>query len=275
MLRLSSLPPRLLIALMAATSALTCSVALTAPTARAFDLGGLLQNGFRAIQLYNLSDNQEVELGRDINQQLLRSGEIKLANNPQLSQRINRIGQQLVRVSDRPDLPFTFQVVADNSLNAFATAGGFVYITTGAIAAAETDAQVASVLAHEIAHITESHVVEQMQQTTFAQAGARLLGVDDNLLVATGVELGLRRPRSREAEYEADAKGLQLMTRAGYDPRAMTKFMSKLLGNGAPPQFLSTHPHTEERIKRIQRMISEQTLVQRSQSIQVQAKQQA
>ncbi|MGK7913016.1 MAG: M48 family metallopeptidase [Synechococcus sp.] len=241
--------------LKAGTVAVAAAVVLTlfSPVvARAFDWGGLLQGGFRAIQLSNLSESDEVKLGRDINRQLLESGELRLANNPRLTRRINRIGRRLVSVSDRPDLPFTFQVVQDGGINAFATAGGYVYITTGAIAAADSNAQIASVLAHEIAHITESHVVKQMQRMTFAQAGAQLLGVDDNVLVATGVELGFRRPRSREAEYEADAEGLKILTRAGYDPNAMTQFMTKLLGNGAPPQFLSTHPHTEERIERLE-----------------------
>ncbi|MEM9567072.1 MAG: M48 family metallopeptidase [Cyanobacteria bacterium P01_E01_bin.34] len=229
---------------------------LSGPLAvQAFDWEGLLQGGFRAIQLSNLSDDDEVKLGRDINRQLLESGELRLANNPRLTQRVNRIGERLVRVSDRPDLPFIFQVVQDNGINAFATAGGYVYITTGAIAAADTNAQLASVLAHEIAHITESHVVQQMQRMTFAQAGAQLLGVDDSILVATGVELGFRRPRSRQAEYEADAEGLAILTRAGYNPRGMTQFMQKLLGNGAPPQFISTHPHTAERIERLEEAI--------------------
>ncbi len=232
---------------------------LSSPFAvQAFDWGGLLQGGFRAIQLSNLSEDDEVKLGRDINRQLLESGELRLANNPRLTRRINRMGRRLVKVSDRPNLPFTFQVVQDDAINAFATAGGYVYITTGAIAAADTNSQLASVLAHEIAHITESHVVQQVQRMTFAQAGAQLLGVDDNVLVATGVELGFRRPRSRQAEYEADAKGLEILTRAGYNPRGMTQFMQKLLGNGAPPQFISTHPHTEERIERLEDAIAQQ-----------------
>ena len=256
MTRRSSFSTKIKAITLAVTSAIAFTLSGAMPV-RSFDLGGLLQGGFRAIQLSNLSDSDEVELGRDINQQLLSSGDIKLSDNPRLTRRINRIGRRLVRVSDRPDLPFTFQLVQDDAINAFATAGGYVYITTGAMAAADSEDQIASVLAHEIAHITESHVVEQMQRMTFAQAGAQLLGVDDNILVATGVELGFRRPRSRDAEYEADAEGLEILTRAGYDPNAMTQFMTKLLGNGAPPQFLSTHPHTEERIERLETAIDE------------------
>lgn len=266
MLLHSSLSTRLYSAPIAVASAFALTVSIAATPVGAFDVEGLLLNGFRALQLSNLSDSQEVRLGQDINQQLLRSGEIELANNPQLSRYINRVGQKLVRFSDRPNLPFTFQVVADRSINAFATAGGFVYITTGAIDAANGEAEIASVLAHEIAHITQSHVVEQMQRTTFAQTGAQLLGVDNNVLVATGVEFGLRRPRSREAEYEADAKGLQILIDAGYNPYAMPQFMSKLLGNGAPPQFLSTHPHTEERIERLNATIADRNLAQQSPS---------
>ena len=257
MTRRSSFTTKVTAAALAAFSAIAFTFTGSIPVS-AFDWGGLLQGGFRAIQLSNLSENDEIKLGQDINQQLLNSGEIKLVNNPQLTRRINEIGQRLVRVSDRPDLPFTFQVVQDSAINAFATAGGYVYITTGALTAADSEAQIASVLAHEIAHITESHVVKQMQRMTFAQAGAQLLGVDDSVLVATGVELGFRRPRSREAEYEADIEGLEILTRSGYNPNAMTQFMRKLVSNGAPPQFLSTHPHTEERIARLEEAIEQQ-----------------
>ena len=228
------------------------------------DFGRLLLHGVRAVQFSNLSDQQEVQLGQDINRQMLESGQFRLSHDREAIALVNRIGDRLVPYSDRPDLPFTFQVVQDESINAFATAGGYVYITTGALRAADNRAQVASVLAHEMAHITERHVVERMQRSTFAQAGAQAVGLDDNALAAIAVELGVQRPHSREAEFEADQRGLMILVNAGYNPRAMPAFMSKLLGAGAPPQFLSTHPHTEDRIARLNTLIERDNLVERS-----------
>ncbi|WP_017323973.1 M48 family metallopeptidase [Synechococcus sp. PCC 7336] len=240
-----------------AVATIAAAATITAPPANAIDFGRLLFNGLRAIQLSNISERQEIELGRDINNQLVRSGEFQIETNPQLVNRVNRIGRRLVPHTDRPDLPFTIQVVRDNSINAFATTGGFVYITTGTLRAADNEAQIASVLAHEMAHITERHVVEQMRRSTLAQAGAQALGVDNSALAALGVELGIRRPRSRAAEYEADAEGLDILAQAGYDPNAMPQFLSKLLGASSPPAFVSTHPHTEDRIERLNAMIAQ------------------
>ncbi|HAC64241.1 MAG TPA: peptidase, partial [Cyanothece sp. UBA12306] len=123
----------------------------------------LLLRGVQVIQLSNLSDRQEVKYGQRINQELIQGGQFRPLNNRELARRINAIGQRLARTSSRPNLPYTFQVVNDSSVNAFATMGGFVYINTGLIATAENEAELASVIAHEIAHITARHSINQMR----------------------------------------------------------------------------------------------------------------
>ncbi|MEO0853455.1 MAG: M48 family metallopeptidase, partial [Cyanobacteria bacterium J06648_11] len=233
-----------------------------APAAEAVDLGSLIFQGLRVIQLSNISDSQDVELGKQIHGQIIEGDEVKLSQNQQLNRYINQIGQDLVSHSSRSKLPFQFFVVEDDALNAFATTGGFVYINTGTIDAADTEDQIASVLAHEIAHITEKHVLENLQQSAMIQGGAQALGIGNSNIAAAGVELALRRPKSRDAEYEADATGLMMMYRAGYDPQAAPQFLTKLLRLGRNvPTIFSTHPPSRDRISRLNQIIASENLV--------------
>lgn len=210
------------------------------------------------IQLSNISDRQEVQIGSQINQQLVRR-EVRLYRNPQINDYVKQIGQKLAKNSDRPDIPYTFQVVNDKGINAFATMGGFVYVNAGLLVAADNEAQLASVMAHEIGHITSRHAVEQMRQTAIAGGVATAAGLDRNRAVGIGVELALRRPGSRKDELEADQEGLEMLRRSGYAPSAMVAFMEKLLKKGGSlPTFLSTHPGTSDRITALKRAISRQ-----------------
>ncbi|MCH2047867.1 MAG: M48 family metallopeptidase [Trichodesmium sp. St16_bin4-tuft] len=214
---------------------------------------------FRSIQMIsisNLSKTQEVELGKQINQQLLESGNIKLYRDRAAKKYIDRIGQRLVLASPRSDIPYTFQVVEDDSINAFATMGGFVYINTGLMKAADNEAELASVIAHEIAHIADRHALKQLRQTLLAQGLATAAGVDNSVAVQIAVELALRRPKSRQAEFEADQIGIETLGKAGYAQYAAITFMQKLLKKSSPPSFLSTHPATSTRISQMKQMIN-------------------
>ncbi|MEB3882953.1 M48 family metallopeptidase [Lyngbya sp. CCY1209] len=238
---------------------LSVSVALaiglsSLPPAQAFSWQDLIFRGIQVIQLSTLSDRQEVELGEQIDGELV-GGEIRLLRNREATAYIDRIGQQLARAGDRPDIPYTFQVVDDPEINAFATMGGFVYVNKGLMLAADNEAELASVIAHEIGHIVGRHSVEQMRRMAIAQGVASVAGIDSNMAVQIGVELALRRPHSRSAEYEADRLGVEALVRAGYDGRAAVDFLAKLLGGGSPPTFLSTHPATGDRIEALEREI--------------------
>ncbi|MDR9402434.1 MAG: M48 family metallopeptidase [Halothece sp. Uz-M2-17] len=234
-------------------------VVATPQVAQGFSFFDILFRGVQVFQLSNMSDEQEVKLGRQINQQLIES-EVTLSQNRQLNAYVNRIGQRLVPHSDRPNIPYTFQVVQDDSINAFATMGGFVYVNTGLIATADNESELASVIAHEIGHITGRHAVQQMRQRAIAQGLLSAAGLDESNAVQIGVELAVSRPNSREDELEADQKGLDSLTRAGYAPIGMVTFMEKLQQQGgSPPSFLSTHPATGDRIQALKAQINNPT----------------
>lgn len=221
----------------------------TPQPAQSFSFLDLLFQGVQVFQLSNLSDSEEVQLGKQINEQLV-NGQVRLSQNRQLNRYVDRIGQRIVPQTDRPNLPYTFQVVEDDSINAFATMGGFVYIHTGLMAAAENEAELASVVAHEIGHITARHAVQQMRQRAIAQGLLSATGLDESNAVQIGVELAVSRPNSREDEFEADQKGLDSLTKSGYAPIGMISFMEKLQQQGgSPPTFLSTHPAVSDRIE--------------------------
>lgn len=211
----------------------------------------LLQRGLEILHWSHLSDRQEVQWGRQMHQYLL-AREFLVHNDPELQRYVTEIGQRLVAVSERPHLPYEFTVIRSPQVNAFATMGGFVYVTTGLLKSVEHEAQLAGVLGHEIGHIAHRHLVRQLQQLAIAQGIGTLVGTDSNHLYAVVMELVLRRPRSREQELEADRSSLKYLIAAGYDPRGLVEFLAKLQTQGSPPAFLSTHPAPQTRIMALQ-----------------------
>ncbi|PZV16291.1 MAG: peptidase [Leptolyngbya sp.] len=223
--------------------------------AQAISWGDLILRGIQVVQLSSLSDRQEVEIGQQINQQLTR-GQVRILQNPQVNQYVDQIGQRLAASSTRPNIPYRFQVVDDRGVNAFATMGGFVYINRGLLTLASNEAELASVMAHEIGHIAGRHSVAQMRKMAVASGLIGAAGLDRNAAVNIGVDLAYRRPNSRQDEYAADEMGLQTLAKTGYAQSAMVSFMSKLLQARSVPTFLSTHPATSERIGRLQQSIN-------------------
>jgi beta-barrel assembly-enhancing protease len=248
---------RWLYGLMSAIIALSLVVATPKPS-QAISWFDLILRGIQVIQLSSMSDSQEVSLGGQINEQLVNS-EFQLYTNSSVTEYVDEIGQRLVPNSARPDIPYVFQVVRDDSINAFATMGGYVYVTTGLLEAADNEAELAGVLGHEIGHITGRHAVKQMREMAIAQGVLTAAGLDRSTAVNIGVELALRRPNSREAEFEADELGLANMRETGYAPIGMVTFMEKLLGGGSIPSFLSTHPATSDRIDALNAMLDTST----------------
>lgn len=232
-------------------------VATPQPSKADLNLFDLIFNGIQYIQLSNLSSEQEVDLGRQTDRALKRQGVRIYNRNAEVVNYVNEIGQRLAATSDRNNIPYTFQVVDDDSVNAFATSGGFVYIHTGLIREAETEAELAGVIAHEIGHIVGRHSVNRMREIALANGIVGALGVSEDDLVNIGVQLALFLPNSRSAEYEADELGFRNMGRAGYDQRGFIIFMQKLASGGSPPEFFSTHPDPGNRVNRLQSMYDE------------------
>jgi len=246
---------RLLYPLLSVIVALSL-VVVTPQVSQARSLFDLIIHGVQVVQLSNVSEKQEVAIGQQINQQLVRS-EIQLYRNPDITRYVDEIGQRLAKQSKRPNLRYTFQVVNGRDINAFATMGGFVYVNSGLIAAADNEAQLASVMAHEIGHIAARHSLQQMRQQAIAQGVAAAAGLDRNTMVNIGVELALQRPNSRKDEFQADQLGLANLQAAGYAPSAMVDFMQKLLkSRGSVPSFLSSHPATSDRINALKQAIN-------------------
>jgi beta-barrel assembly-enhancing protease len=214
----------------------------------------ILMQGAQIIQLSNVSDAQEASLGAQTNQALL-SEKVRLYQNPAVTSYVNQIGQRLARNSARPNIKYTFQVVDDDGINAFATMGGYVYVNTGLLKAADNEAQLAGVMGHEIGHITGRHSLQHIKQAAIAQGASSLLNVDRSQIVQMGVQLALTLPNSRQDEYDADRRGLTNMIQSGYAPTAMPEFMKKLMRGNSAPEFLSSHPAVSERVANLQRMI--------------------
>ena len=215
----------------------------------AIDILDAVKGAVQYIQVSNISDEQEVEIGKQTNQQVLQ--QYQLYDSPQIQQYVSNLGQELLNSSDSRDIPFTFQVVKSDEVNAFATPGGFVYVTTGLLETAENRAQLASVMAHEIAHINERHGIEGLKQAVAAQGIANTVGVDSNTLAQIAYQVAVDLPQSRSFEYEADSSGLEILQQAGYPPQAFANFLAKLQGGGGTPEFLRTHPKSEDRIEAI------------------------
>jgi beta-barrel assembly-enhancing protease len=235
---------------------MSASILLAPQSGQAFTLLDLIRKGIPIIQALSINEQQEIALGAQTNQQILR--QMKMSQNPEINAYINNIGQRLAASSARPNLKYTFQVVDDNAINAFATMGGFVYINTGLMKASDNEAQLASVIGHEIGHITGRHSLEQLKQTLIAQGISSLAGLDQSQLSNVVFNIGLRLPKSREMEYDADRRGLDNIIRVGYAPSAMPEFMKKLGSASTAPAFLSTHPSPPDRVQRLNSMIPPQ-----------------
>lgn len=211
-------------------------------------LGG---GGFNLISI-----EEEWEMGRQIEAELNR--ELQIVNDATTRQYIRNLGQRIVAETDMAHLPWSFHVVADGSLNAFNTPGGKVYVHTGLIAEADNVAELAGVMAHEVAHGVARHGTEQMSKAYGLSVGAGiLLGSDPGIvqqIVAQIVSTGTMARFSRADEREADQMAVRFMRDAGYNPEGLSSFFEKLLAReqrsaGSLGQFFSTHPLTEERIE--------------------------
>lgn len=234
---------------------MTLSLGFVIPKPATAGLFDIILPTIQVFQITNMSDEQEISLGSQVNQQLLGQS-FRLHRDAGLTSYVDEIGQSLIPYSDRPDIPYVFQVVEDDSINAFATMGGYVYITTGLLAAADNEAEVAGVLGHEVGHIAEKHALDQMRDVAIAQGVAGAFGLSRNQMVSIAVDVALTLPNSRKDELVADDHGFITMGEAGYDQTGMATLMQKLDSGNSPPAIFSTHPNPRDRVARLQEMDS-------------------
>ncbi len=207
---------------------------------------------------------KEIAMGKEYAAQVESS--VKLVQDPVVTEYVNRIGQNLVRNSDAR-VPFTIKVVDSDEINAFALPGGFFYVNSGLILAADDEAELAGVMAHEIAHVAARHATRQMTRSQFANiATIPLIFVGGGLGYAIRSAAGLGLPLtfltfSRGFEAEADYLGLEYMYKAGYDPQAFISFFEKIQAKekkkpGTLAKAFATHPQTPDRITKSQEEIA-------------------
>jgi len=200
---------------------------------------------------------KEIAMGRQLAAEIER--QVKLLNDPTINEYVNRVGQNIVRNSDAK-VPFTIKVVESDEINAFALPGGFFYVNSGLILAADDESELAAVMAHEIAHVAARHGTKQASKAelvNFASIPLIFMGGVGGFALrqAAGFLIPMQFLQfSRSDEAEADYLGLQYVYKTGYDPGAMVSFFEKLQAKesarpGSVSKMFSTHPPTGDRIE--------------------------
>lgn len=219
-----------------------------------------LATGERHVNL--ISESQEIAMGREADAQVIAS--LGLYPDSALQRYVQELGSKLTRNSERPNLPWTFRVIDDPAVNAFALPGGFIYATRGLMAHVMNEAQLSAVLGHEIGHVTAQHSVHRMSEQQLTQLGlvAGMMIKPDLQRYGDYVNAGLgllSLKFSRDDENQADHLGLRYMVRAEEDPREMIEVFDMLnrvtvAGNGSRvPDWLATHPSPTNRSERLQK----------------------
>jgi predicted Zn-dependent protease len=208
-----------------------------------------------------ISESQEIAMGQQADSQVVTS--LGLYPDAALQRYVQELGAKLAQTSERPDLPWTFRVIDDPVVNAFALPGGFIYVTRGLMTYVENEAQLSGVIGHEIGHVTAQHAVHSMSTQQVTQ-----LGLTAGMMIKPELQryeqfvnagLGLLFLKfSRDDESQADHLGVRYMVRAGNDPRQMVPVfdmltrVSQASSGGRLPEWLETHPNPENRSERIQ-----------------------
>jgi hypothetical protein len=210
------------------------------------------------------SIESEIRMGKEYATQIESS--LKLITDPTINEYVNRVGQNLVRNSDAK-VPFTIKVVDSDVINAMALPGGFFYVNSGLILAADNEAELAGVMAHEIAHVAARHTTRQLTRYQFANyMSLPLIFVGGGIGLAAREAAGIGIPMtflkfSRSFEAEADYLGIQYMYKAGYDPNEFVNFFEKIQAQekkkpGSMAKVFTDHPQTPDRITKSQEEIA-------------------
>lgn len=223
-------------------------------------------------ELSLVSESQEIQMGKQGAQEVAQT--IGLYDDANTQAYVADIGKRMAAESERPNLPWEFHVVDDASVNAFAIPGGFIYVTRGLMGTINTEAELATVVGHEIAHVTNRHSVQQISKSQLAQLGLGIGSILSSDIAKfgqlAGAGLGLLFLKyGRDAENQADEGGFRYALGQNYDVREMPKVfqtlgrISETGGGGRLPEWLATHPDPGNRIKHIEKMLDTVPLDQR------------
>ena len=217
-------------------------------------------------QLILMSESQEIKMGRQVSEQV--EATMGLYDDPDLQEYVGGIGMDLAAQSEKPDLPWSFKVVDDDLVNAFALPGGFIFVTRGILGYFNSEAELAGVLGHEIGHVTARHSAEQLSRAQVAQlglvAGAVFVPEFTPYADLASQSLGLLFLKfGRDDESQSDELGFRYMRRAGYDPTEMVDVFDMLgrvaqaSGGRSLPTWLSTHPAPADRREKMEQALAE------------------
>jgi hypothetical protein len=214
------------------------------------------------------SPQQDVEMGQQVSRDAEK--QVPLLNDSRVDNYLNNLGRTLASHAPGEKYPYQYKCVNDRAINAFALPGGFVYINRGVIEAADNEAQLAGVMAHETAHVALRHGTNQATKAYIAQVPLAILGGalgNKNSVAAVLAQIGagfatnsLLLKYSRTAESQADEMGTQILYDSGYDPHAMGDFFQKIQsqdGSGGQVEFFSNHPNPDNRIERVDQEIGQ------------------
>ena len=217
-------------------------------------------------QLMLMSEAEEVALGKQYDAQVRE--QMGIYNDPQLQRYVNQVGQRLAKASHRPNLPWTFAVVDEPAVNAFALPGGYIYLTRGILPFLQNEAEMAAVLGHEVGHVDARHSASAASREMAAGGGLAILGIlvpeTQPFQQLAGAAFGLMFLRhSREAELESDKLGVGYSAANGWSPNGMTGMLTTLArldeANGSRrgvPNWALTHPPAADRVTRLQESIA-------------------
>ena len=264
-------------------TALQLGLRITAAACLCTGFGSALSACYRAPgtardQLIFFSEDKEISMGVKAFHEVLRQA--RLNENPEINEMVHRVGDRIAVVANRPEYHWEFAVIQDDRMvNAFALPGGKVAVFTGILKYTKTEAGLATVMGHEVAHALQRHGAERISRGILEQiaqlgalAGAASGKVDPGVAMGamSAYGIGVSLPFNRRQESEADYIGLRLMAQAGYDPREAVPFWERMSGcpkqligklcfrsQAAIPEFLSTHPSDVTRINQIENWLPE------------------
>jgi predicted Zn-dependent protease len=241
---------------------LVAAVAFVAIASPAFAQLGALSKGLKRAQQIDdltISDGEEQQIGAQVSERIRQR--FGVVQNADVHKYVSSVGLLLTQASERPKLQWRFIVLDTDGVNAFASPGGFVHITRGALALIQNEAELAGVLGHEITHITEKHTINAIKKNKAVQIGADEAGGNKGMLISAMAgkvyEMVIENSFDRGDEREADQEGVTLAAKAGYAAAGLADFLQRLAERNKNQKerngLFASHPETTDRIEKIRK----------------------